>query len=122
MQMPQGLLDPAVVLGAAGLGVSLQLIHIYIGVLKRTLQVGGRVGVWAVTPCWRLPSVSAAVARMVPLCACVHGQDGVCRGAGAVPCIAAAPVAAAALRAGRKPEAQGSGHMLFYVVGTPSSA
>ncbi|PNW84290.1 hypothetical protein CHLRE_04g228450v5 [Chlamydomonas reinhardtii] len=40
----QGLLDPAVVLGAAGLGVSLQLIHIYIGVLKRTLQALWAVG------------------------------------------------------------------------------
>ncbi|KXZ47942.1 hypothetical protein GPECTOR_31g304 [Gonium pectorale] len=35
----RGLLDPVALLGAGGLGVSLQLIHIYLAPLKRALQV-----------------------------------------------------------------------------------
>ncbi|GLC39914.1 hypothetical protein PLESTM_000965700 [Pleodorina starrii] len=40
----QSLLDPVALAGAAGLGVSLQLIHIYIATLKRALQVLWAVG------------------------------------------------------------------------------
>lgn len=39
-------LDPLCLLGAAGLGVSLQLIHIYIAPMKRALQVGNGDGCW----------------------------------------------------------------------------
>ena len=36
----------SVPLGAAGLGVSVVLIHVYVTPLKRFLQVGGRGGAW----------------------------------------------------------------------------
>ncbi len=41
-----GALNPLCALGAAGLGVSVVLIHVYVTPLKRFLQVGGRGGAW----------------------------------------------------------------------------
>jgi uncharacterized integral membrane protein len=40
----QPLLDPALFVGAASLGVALQLIHVYLAPLKRTLQALHAVG------------------------------------------------------------------------------
>ncbi len=44
MPHAQPLLDPALFVGAASLGVALQLIHVYLAPLKRTLQALHAVG------------------------------------------------------------------------------